>query len=55
MAAQLKNYDEQQWSQSVPSKGLEKLAEAVKNPKQPTEALKRLMASKAQHKAQQQK
>jgi len=44
MAAQAKNYDDQQWFQPVPAQGLQKLAEALENPKAPSEALKRLMA-----------
>lgn len=43
MAARLKDQEEVQWSQSVPSEGLVKLMKAIENPKQPTEALKRLM------------
>jgi uncharacterized protein (DUF1778 family) len=45
MAARLKDQDEDQWSQSVPSEGLVKLMKAIENPKKPTEALKRLMRS----------
>jgi hypothetical protein len=44
-AARLKDQDEDQWSQSVPSEGLVKLMKAIENPKKPTEALKRLMRS----------
>jgi len=44
MAAQAKNYDDQPWFQPVPAQGLQKLAEALENPKAPSEALKRLMA-----------
>lgn len=43
MAARLKDHEDDQWSQSVPSEGLVKLMKAIENPKKPTEALKRLM------------
>jgi uncharacterized protein (DUF1778 family) len=45
MAAQLKPAsDQDQWSETVTQEGLNKLAQAIAQPKQPNEALKRLMA-----------
>jgi uncharacterized protein (DUF1778 family) len=46
MAARLKDHDDGQWSQPVSKEGLAKLMQALQQPKQPTEALKRLMSGK---------
>jgi hypothetical protein len=44
MAALLKDHEDDQWSsQSVSKEGLAKLVRAIEQPKQPTEALRRLM------------
>jgi hypothetical protein len=45
MAARLRDPDDQQWSQPVSKEGLNKLVMAIKQPKQPTDALRRLMSS----------
>lgn len=45
MAAQLKEPEHQEWSHSVSHAGLIKLKKAIETPKQPTEALKRLLRS----------
>jgi uncharacterized protein (DUF1778 family) len=44
MAALKQVPDQDQWSQAVPQEGLEKLVQAIAQPKEPNEALKRLMA-----------
>jgi len=46
MAAQVKPNptDQDQWTEAVPQEGLNKLAQAIAQPKQPNEALKRLMS-----------
>jgi hypothetical protein len=46
MAALLKEQqDDEQWSQPVSKEGLEKLAQAIADPKKPNDALKRLMSN----------
>ncbi len=37
--------DDEQWSQPVSKEGLQKLAQAIAEPKKPNEALKRLMSN----------